>query len=346
MNALRPRTLPLAVSLKRFLAPEWVFILGMAGRLVKQTAASGARRRLAASGGGVARGARAPAAALERLPRRGREGVGRALGARGASARSAALGLSGRSGLAGRVGGSRRGGARRSPSAAPRPARRRWRRRRRRRCASRRRSLLLAVTAALASCLGCSSSPPRAPPSRARAASSCCGRPGPATARSTAISESSPARRSSSAVPRSGCVTSRPRNMIVILTLSLPLRKRRDVALLRVVVVLRDLRAELDLADRDLLLVLAGRLLLLGLLVLVLRVVEHAADGRTGIRSDLDEVEIALLGVAQAPRRSSRPRSASRPSPIEAHLGHANPVVDPSLVALWRAPVEPTRDRH
>ena len=26
----RPRTLPLAVSLKRFLAPEWVFIFGMA----------------------------------------------------------------------------------------------------------------------------------------------------------------------------------------------------------------------------------------------------------------------------------------------------------------------------
>ena len=26
----RPRTLPVAVSLKRFLAPEWVFIFGMA----------------------------------------------------------------------------------------------------------------------------------------------------------------------------------------------------------------------------------------------------------------------------------------------------------------------------
>ena len=29
--ARRPRSLPLAVFLKRFLAPEWVFILGMAG---------------------------------------------------------------------------------------------------------------------------------------------------------------------------------------------------------------------------------------------------------------------------------------------------------------------------
>jgi hypothetical protein len=28
--ACRPRTLPLAVTLKRFFAPEWVFIFGMA----------------------------------------------------------------------------------------------------------------------------------------------------------------------------------------------------------------------------------------------------------------------------------------------------------------------------
>ena len=71
------------------------------------------------------------------------------------------------------------------------------------------------------------------------------------------------------------------------------------MALLRVVVVLRDLRAELDLADRDLLLVLARRLLLLRLLVLVLRVVQDAADRRARLGSDLDEVEIALLRVAQ-----------------------------------------------
>jgi hypothetical protein len=29
----RPRTFPLAVTLKRFFAPEWVFIFGMAGEL-------------------------------------------------------------------------------------------------------------------------------------------------------------------------------------------------------------------------------------------------------------------------------------------------------------------------
>ena len=28
-NARRPRTFPVAVNLKRFLAPEWVFIFGM-----------------------------------------------------------------------------------------------------------------------------------------------------------------------------------------------------------------------------------------------------------------------------------------------------------------------------
>jgi hypothetical protein len=29
-NARRPRTFPVPVTLKRFLAPEWVFIFGMA----------------------------------------------------------------------------------------------------------------------------------------------------------------------------------------------------------------------------------------------------------------------------------------------------------------------------
>ena len=84
------------------------------------------------------------------------------------------------------------------------------------------------------------------------------------------------------------------------LDLVLAQQEPRDVALLGVVVVLRDLRAELDLADRDLLLVLARGLQLLGLLVLVLRVVEHAADGRARLGGDLDEVEIALLRVASA----------------------------------------------
>jgi hypothetical protein len=30
-KALRPRTLPVALTLNRFFVPEWVFILGMTG---------------------------------------------------------------------------------------------------------------------------------------------------------------------------------------------------------------------------------------------------------------------------------------------------------------------------
>ena len=32
--------------------------------------------------------------------------------------------------------------------------------------------------------------------------------------------------------------------------------------------------------------------------------------------------------------------------PDQAHLGYPDPLVDPCRVALWRAPIEPTRDRH
>ena len=113
------------------------------------------------------------------------------------------------------------------------------------------------------------------------------------------------------------------------------------MALLGVVVVLGDLRAELDLADRDLLLVLARGLLLLGLLVLVLRVVEHAADRRTRVGRDLDQVEIALLRVRKRlgglDDADLLPVLADQPD-----FGYANPVVDPSLVPLRRAPVEPS----
>ena len=98
--------------------------------------------------------------------------------------------------------------------------------------------------------------------------------------------------------PRSGCVTSRPRNMIVTLTLSVR-QEALDVALLGVVVVLRDLRAELDLADVICCWCLRAGFDLLRLLVLVLRVVEHPADRRLGVGRDLDEVEVPVLCVAQ-----------------------------------------------
>ncbi len=68
------------------------------------------------------------------------------------------------------------------------------------------------------------------------------------------------------------------------------------MVLLGVVVVLGDLGAELDLADGDLLLVLARLLDLLGLLVLVLGVVEHAAHRRACLGGDLHQVEVAFLG--------------------------------------------------
>src|SRR5581483_5808147 len=70
-----------------------------------------------------------------------------------------------------------------------------------------------------------------------------------------------------------------------------------DVALLRLVVVLADLRSELDLLDVDLSLVLARRLRLLLLLVAVLAVVHHPGDGRVGLGRDLDEVEPSRVRV-------------------------------------------------
>ena len=129
------------------------------------------------------------------------------------------------------------------------------------------------------------------------------------------------------------------------LTAVLAEQEAADVALLGVVVVLRDLGAELDLADRDLLLVLAGRLQLLGLLVLVLRVVEHPADGRARLGRHLDEVEIALLRVGQ---RLGRLDDADLLAVLadEADFGNADPVVDPRQVPLWRAPVKPSGYRH
>src|SRR4051812_22757716 len=85
------------------------------------------------------------------------------------------------------------------------------------------------------------------------------------------------------------------RDLHAVLVLQEPL----DVVLLRLVVVRRDLGAQLDLAHRHLLLVLACLLRLLLLLVLVLRVVEHAANRRARLGSDLHEIEVALAGVGE-----------------------------------------------
>ena len=85
-----------------------------------------------------------------------------------------------------------------------------------------------------------------------------------------------------------------------------------DVALLGVVVVVGDLRPQLDLADVDLLLVLAGLLLLLLLLVLVLRVVEQAGDRRLRARARPRPGRGRRPGRVSAPRRSRRCRAARR----------------------------------
>ena len=128
-------------------------------------------------------------------------------------------------------------------------------------------------------------------------------------------------------------------------TLSLWLQEALDVVLLRVVVVLGDLRAELDLAHRDLLLVLLRLLDLLRLLVLVLRIVQHAAHRRARLGRDLDQIEIAFLREAQ---RVGRLHHADLVALVVDHpdLGHANTLVDPRRVPLGRAPVEPAGNRH
>ena len=115
--------------------------------------------------------------------------------------------------------------------------------------------------------------------------------------------------------------------------------------LLRVVVVLGDLRAELDLTHRDLLLVLPSRLLLLRLLVLVFGVVEDPTHGRTRVRGDLDQVEISLLRVRE---RFGGLDNSDLLAILadEPNLGHAYALVGPRLVPLRRAPVEPSWDRH
>src|SRR5215211_4812634 len=118
-----------------------------------------------------------------------------------------------------------------------------------------------------------------------------------------------------------------------------------DMALLRLVVVVGDLRAQLDLTDVDLLLMLACRLGPLLLLVLVLRVVEQPADRRLGLLGDHDEVEIRLsrLGERLVARQNPDllPVGADQP-----YLGGIDLLVDPGRVPLGRAPVEPARDRH
>src|SRR5215203_5845275 len=123
------------------------------------------------------------------------------------------------------------------------------------------------------------------------------------------------------------------------------LQEADHVVLLGLVVVGRDLRAQLDLADVHLLLVAPRGLGLLLLLVLVFRVVEHSAHGRPGVGSYLDEVEVALLRVAER-LLGIDDTDLVAVLPDEANLRHPDALVDTGLVPLRHPPIELTRDRH
>ena len=103
-----------------------------------------------------------------------------------------------------------------------------------------------------------------------------------------------------------------------------------DVALLGAVVVRVDLRAELDLLDDRVDLVLARFASLHGRFVLVLAEVHELGDRRLGHRGHLDEVEVSLGGEAQrvfdADDADLLAVGANQP-----HFGNPDAVVDARL---------------
>jgi hypothetical protein len=107
----------------------------------------------------------------------------------------------------------------------------------------------------------------------------------------------SSARRSSSARPRSAWSRSRPRKRTTKLHLRALSKELREPPLLPGVVMGADLRPQTDLFQADLCLVPSPLLCLLLFLIAELRVIHHAAHGRIGRCSDLDEVEGSVLRV-------------------------------------------------
>ena len=75
------------------------------------------------------------------------------------------------------------------------------------------------------------------------------------------------------------------------------------------------------------------------------RVVEHPADGRLGLGGHLDEVEVTLARVLEGVVPGDHADLVAV-IPDQADLGNADALVDPGLVALRGAPIEPSRDRH
>jgi hypothetical protein len=110
------------------------------------------------------------------------------------------------------------------------------------------------------------------------------------------------------------------------------LEEADDVALLGRVVVRVDLGTELHLLDDGEHLVLAALTRLLRRLVLELPVVHELADRRAGHRSDLDQVEVAVLreldGLADGDDAD-----LLAVGPDQAHLRDADPVVDAGFSA-------------
>ena len=77
----------------------------------------------------------------------------------------------------------------------------------------------------------------------------------------------------------------------------------------------------------------------------MLRVVEDADDGRAGLGSHLDQVQVALLRIGQCLLDGDYTHLVAVIA-YQPHLRDPDPVVDSRGVPLGRAPIEPARDRH
>src|SRR4051812_10581689 len=117
------------------------------------------------------------------------------------------------------------------------------------------------------------------------------------------------------------------------------LEEALDVLLLELVVVLVDLRPELDLFDEDHLLVLLRLARALLFLVLILPEIHDAADRRHGRRRDLDQVEPLLLRNRERLRRR---HDAELLAGVVDHpdFAHANALVDPHAIVAAGTSIE------
>ena len=148
---------------------------------------------------------------------------------------------------------------------------------------------------------------------------------------STASTTSSRMRR-----PSSGWCISRPRNVIVTLTLWPSSQEPLDLAGLRVEVALRDLGPVLHLLDGDVAGLAPGLLGLLGRLVLVLAVIHDPADGRVRLSRHLDQVEVCRSGDGKG-LGQGLDADLLTVRTDEPHLAGANAIVDPGLVVRRRS---------